>query len=62
MCFKKSCSASILNELDMLKRVFKLCPHMAPGAIRLNHIPDMPLRSSVFSSLQSCPEHSCVLD
>lgn len=46
---KKNCSTTIfaiLNELDMLGKLFKLCPHMAPEAIRLNHIPDMPPRSS----------------
>ena len=43
--FLISCMA--LYEMDT--RLVKLCPHMAPGRpIRLNHIPDMPLRSSMF--------------
>lgn len=53
---------TLLYETDILERSFKLCPHVAPGAIRLNHIPDMALRSYVFSSsLKACPMHTCVI-
>lgn len=30
------------------ERLFKLWPHVAPEPVRLNHIPDMALRSSMF--------------
>lgn len=49
----------ICMKWTRLRGSFKLCPHMAPGAIRVNHIPDMALRAFVFFSLslKSCPMH-----
>lgn len=46
----------VLYEMDMLERLFKLCPHMAPGAIKLNHIPDRALRSSMFFISEIMPD------
>ena len=37
---------ALLCEMNMPERLFKV-PLMAPGAIRLNRIPDMSLRSSI---------------
>lgn len=54
-------SSKSFYEIDMLERLFKLCPRKSLGAISLNHIPDMPLWPSVSSSLKSCPMHSCVI-
>lgn len=42
----KAVQRALLCEMNMPERLFKV-PLMAPGAIRLNRIPDMSLRSSI---------------